>query len=851
MHNTLSTDKSVQNQGQPLTTTDEPHSNIYLGSTPNVFYYVDAPAGSGKTEWAINFSEKRNQLGENVLIVVPTIKLVDDYVDRSDGRIIGIHSSQAPYANDTSVASKVMTQFTAQATLGAKPMTLVITEAALLQINYFHSAKSWCLIMDEASDPLKIHDLNCKDSKKYIKEWFDFYASKTAEYDTNIYRVPLLTDECPKFTDHEDGVFKELYKLHRAIKSDKFEVLVDMARFNPKKAKQQSGMEASDTDVVEKTNPILTYSVFTRPDLYNAFGPRIFMSANFTDTFLFHLYRNNGVKWTQLKVNLTDKKIDSKRVVIKYWLEKEGWSKTVSESDFKETKRSHLDSYLDWFNTQEMGNDYIYVTNNKSTHTVKLRGERVDAVCHGLNEWRHATKFMTAASYLVGGGHAPIYKQYGCCIGDARGLRNTQMLYQQLMRTDLRNYNSSQPITIYVPTIKEACDLLLYLPEATIQDCQKTYEGEQTGVTGKLNAAWSLAGSAPTVSTHIASNVVAYGANIRSDVVNFNYDVDDFDAANFATPSSQTEDVFSHEGIVLNYTPLSYIYDHPPKLSTNQPKPKRGAPVRSGDLFLNHICELNADISLVGLSQDEIDLAKRLNLRVFATGQFIEGSSFKASECIGNNAYLAFDFDGTDLTDEQFKSIFWGAKRLIYTTPSHGIKSGGRRLRVVVACNRTMSLIEHAKVMKHYELTITSMSPFHGLDVGKLKPYSKFFAPHAESVDLTKKNRNRQKPLDIDALFKEIEIDELKVIAPTSSDVVYSYPKNHPSKMTYGTSIEGKCNQILATMCNGNRSNPTVQIGGLCRHMNNDFKRKMYQDCQQRGADKSALNSFKKFSGMH
>ena len=418
------------------------------------------------------------------------------------------------------------------------------------------------------------------------------------------------------------------------------------------------------------------------------------------------------------------------------------------------------------------------------------------------------------------------------------------MLYQQLMRTDLRNFDSNKPITVYVPTLTEALELLLYLPDATIQDCEKTYSGEQTGITGTLNPSWSSKVTSPAAPTHHASNVIAYGNNIYAGVLNVNYDED-------AAPESMTDDACSQDGIVLNLTPLSDIYDHPPKLSTNQPKAKRGAPVRSGDLFLNHICQLNDDISLAGLSQQDIDLAKRQKLRVFATGQFIEGASFKASECIGNNAYLAFDFDGTDLTDDDLKSIFWGARHLTYTTPSHGVKVGGRRLRTIVACNRTMSLAEHAKVMKHFEEKITGMTPFHGLDVGKLKPYSKFLAPHAESIDLTKKNRNRQKPLNLDELLRKIESAELKVKTPTRLDVVYSYPSNHLMRVSPIKTRSQKCDELLASMGNGNRSLPTAKIGGLCKHMGNSFKRKMYQECQTRGADTGALDSFRKYSGMH
>jgi hypothetical protein len=150
-----------------------------------------------------------------------------------------------------------------------------------------------------------------------------------------------------------------------------------------------------------------------------------------------------------------------------------------------------------------------------------------------------------------------------------------------------------------------------------------------------------------------------------------------------------------------------------------------------------------------------------------------------------SSEYLGFDFDGTDLSDKEIKSIFRGSKHLTYPTPSDGIKSGGRRLRVIVVCNRTMSRHEHAKVMKHLEKKITSMTPFHGLDAGKLKPYSKFLAPHAESSKKVKrKNLNRPDPLDIDELLREIDSDELKVKAPTRWDLSYSYPRDHIMSVT-------------------------------------------------------------------
>ena len=114
------------------------------------------------------------------------------------------------------------------------------------------------------------------------------------------------------------------------------------------------------------------------------------------------------------------------------------------------------------------------------------------AVCHGLNDWNHFTKFMTCASYLINGGDEPTYQYYGSSTTDGRGLRQTQMIYQQLMRTDIRNYESDKPVDLYLPTRQEALDLLLYLPDATLMDCHKIKPGEATGITGTLKPDWLI-----------------------------------------------------------------------------------------------------------------------------------------------------------------------------------------------------------------------------------------------------------------------------------------------------------------------------------------------------------------------
>jgi len=789
------------------------------------FLYIDAPAGSGKTKWAIDYSEKLNKDNKNVLIVVPTTELVEEYMRRSDKRIKGVH-----YKMDNvngSVQSSINSYFEEQFKSGI-PITLAITESALLNLDPTLYLNNWILIMDEASEPLKINEIKTPDSHELIEACFTLLKSnKKANSDYDL-RIAVRKDNSLNLSNKDDEIYGRLSSFNNYIKDKNFEVLVDASALKKSK-KDESGTKI-------KNNQTLRYSVYTKTNIYNRFYEAIFMSANFTHTFLYHMYKANGVVWKELKSELNTKSINSSRVTINYWLEKNGWSKTLRELYDTEKETTKLEEYIDWFLKQETEDDYIYVLNNNTKSVDNLKGKRVDAVCHGLNKWRDKTKFMTAASFLVSGSYSCFYNHYGCSTKDARELRNTQMLYQQLMRTDLRNYDSELPISIYVPTFGEACEILKYLPQAKVLNCIKESAGEETGITGVLNQSWKPYSLDSTTTTHLKDNIIPFASSVKGPIVNINYGHD-----------TQYENYNSTDFNVLVNKINANPYLDRFQMKRNK---RKGAPLRAGKEFIVDICTLNREISVKNITEDEIKEFKSNALGLFATGQFKNGSTFKANECVGNNALLAFDFDDTSLTDKQLKNIFRGMQNIIYTTPSNGVKGKERRLRVIVICNRTMSLEEHHKIIHYFAHKINDINSSSGLDTTKLTPYSKFFAPHAESIILNLKNRNRQKPLDIDNLISEINATLPKVNSPTCRDLNYSHPDYDNIISKADKSCIEKCKEIIDTMCKGHRSSPTVRIAGICKSLDVDTKRQLYDSCKEHGADENALKSFMKYSNL-
>ena len=775
------------------------------------FNYISSAAGSGKTEWAIRFSQQQNDRGFNVIIVVPTKALADSYAKRSNGDIRSIHTGNT---EEVSVTADIHEIFRKQALSAVPAISIAITESAFNLLKIRHGSENWCLIKDEAIEPLTIHTIRCSDSKPFIEQWYEFHPIDP-RFDA--LRRPFKIHSGLQLEDETDDILKPLYALQQYLDDPYLEVLVDIERLN-------------------WDNPELRYSVYVKPEIYQDFGACYFLAANFEHTFLYHMYQKSGVNWVEHKPKTAmPKYAPSSRVNIHYWHENGNWSKSRRQKCHQNSNKTVLDQYLSWFKTQEPLKDYVYVANN--AEKVDLDGVRMPAVCHGLNNWGHFTKFMSCASYLINRSDEQIYQYYGVSTSDARALRNTQMFYQQLMRTDVRNYQSTKPVDIYVPTYTEARELLMYLPEASIQDCKKQASGQKTGITGKLKATWSC-GDAALINQTPASNQVriAFGRNtFETKVINIDF------SSELELSKAISNPIIS-AGFGLNNKP----YYDPSNVALITQKKSAGAPITSGNQFLRLIIARSKDTSLHGLSKTAIKQKKLNDMPFFCTGQFPDGSGFKQNDCVGNNNLIAFDLDNSDITDKQIKRLFLGCEMLIYTTPSHDVSANLRRLRVVVVCNRTMSLSEHKKLMDLYSKRLMAVSITHGLDTTKLTPWSKFYLPHKESI---KNHIKREKHLlDIDAVLARLP-KEPKVMAPSIDDLKFSYPITY---VATGSNAEDRCRAEMSQMGKGKRSNPAVKVGGIAGKANFSpaVKQQLYEELVLRGVDKSALKKFREYAKM-
>jgi len=802
MNSLLFTEESILHPNEIPAIEVASRKDIYTATGSYGFNYIDAPAGSGKTKWAISWAKGLNKYGLNVLIVVPTIKLADEYVKRSLGVFKVIHSSkQKTEDDDVRVIQKLKEVFKVQAHFATESKTFVITEKAMQMLHFLEKQPKWCVIVDEASEPLKIASVLCPSSKQLIKQWFKF--EKCTRKKSGLYSIQR-TQDCPKIENPKDAITGSLVDLVKFMDNNKLEVLVDLEKLKGDRA-------------------ILEYSVFAKPDIYARFEQTYFMSANFCDTYLFHMYKDYGVNWVPKNLALSSADCSS-RVDIHYCFEEASWSKTQREKAVLDTEDTHLQIYLQWVSSMNPHGDYIYTANESSKIDGALNGTKIPAVSHGLNEWREFTKVVICGSYLVNNTHSRFYEHYGCSTSDARGLRNTQMIYQQIMRTNLRVPESNQRITVIVPTLTEARELLAYLPMATIHNCWKSTYGQLTNVTAKLKTSWAI-----KPSQTIVHEIENHNKIVMSDALFYK--------------NQKTCNIDLSDG------EIDWYYEEQVKSSHDSStcKRKRGTNKRVGSTILQTIAELNSDIDLSGVNtEDGLNWFKKNMLRMFLTGLYPDGVSFEKENCYGNSRIIAFDLDGTDLTDKQISNAFRGSELLIYTTVKNKLALDGlRRLRVVVLCNRNMTLNEHEIIMTHYKKVLMSLTDKHGIDTSKDDPWGKFVMPDRSAYIAHIKYE--KKPLEVEKILRKYVSKAInKVTAPTSSDLEFDNPMGFAPNITSTPKVDA----LISQMQPKNRSEIAVSVAGKLQNKPHAVKQEKLNEMIAKGIDSSAQKSARKYMGL-
>lgn len=821
------------------------------------YKYIDGDTGCGKTTWAI---EKRIPMfktsGLSVLLVVPSIDLANEIEKKSNSKIKAIHSKNR--TGEQTVLSEII-EIMKTAYDTKKPVSIVICEASYLNLTTFFDVArvktdNWVVIKDEPRDPLGITPFRVShDAKKIIDR---FLCSFEKSEDSRLLSIPItknpvkLTKEENDILDNANLKNKKTIEILRKLSNSPGMSLAEVMDQMDEDAQGvlQLTLDDLECDIFGKLvqfkmhcmNPhvevlvdkelfedhnILKYSVFQLPSAYNMFEQVYFMKANFVDSFIYHQWMERGVTWQPTTMQF--QKMPSHRIKIHYlYSDVQRWSASFRNSKPKGCSHTIIEEYLDWAKEMLKDKEFVYVLNNEYSEKYKLPGgTRMPAECHGLNAYSHHTNILLGGSYLANRSDEPFYAYYGSSTTDSSGLRQTQFYIQQIARTDIRNYNGTSDINVYVPTLTEALSLLVYYKDAELID-------ENNNRVGKLNPDFKYQ---PTNDITPNNDFAVLGKGVHGDVIR--YDV--------MNPSP--EDI------------LLYGVEFDDRVSGN---------IKNlGHPHIRFIKDIQAkDISSIGLDkkkdQEKYNSVKR-ELPWISAGIYNDDDALTKANCQGSK-FIGFDFDGSDITDKEIAKVMKQFEYLMYTTFSHDKNDKKRRFRIIAPYDRVVTIEEHIRIKRWFINRFNDICNPKGtkfkdrrdlnIDESKSDAWAKLFVPHKESIitHVTRKNGQRTHTIEVDEILAQ-EPRLPKIQPPEIKDIIWTSTltgKVVVDKNDTDAKRVERIMKVMDTMQPHDRSQKAVKIGGMLKKVDKQFHEYIFDELKNRGADKNAVAQARKYANM-
>jgi len=193
------------------------------------YYYVSAPAGSGKTYSAIRHAVDKARLGEKVIIAQPSKQCISEwhpktkeYAEESKSAPVPVFRFDGDVCGYGETLSSILEHMEDPAKGGE---VMFITHSALLMITDWPNPSNWHLIVDEIPAPDKFFDKVLTVNHGFLTdaiEWNDYSSDNLRVYgkDRELLRRYARNEE----RDDIDAMFQEIANciLHPGVTPEKW-----------------------------------------------------------------------------------------------------------------------------------------------------------------------------------------------------------------------------------------------------------------------------------------------------------------------------------------------------------------------------------------------------------------------------------------------------------------------------------------------------------------------------------------------------------------------------------------------------------------------------------------------------
>ena len=414
------------------------------------FFYIDWECGSGKTDGLLKHIVANPGL---YIVALNKIELFNEQMSRLKN-LAGSISIQvnAIHSNDgirkMAVAARINEQIQATNDANIKHCVLFITHEALWLVDWKRQdlqANKWSLFIDEAPAIWGFVKKNFEVSQTSILEYITTKAAGTGESEHKDYTRIQITDKGETLRRSKTDAMKP--------------VVIDI--LNGITGARYGYANRSFFGIAQDGKKSTDLSLFSiaDPEAFSEFKETTILAANFKETFAYQIWLLTGEKFLKHPKFVEPQKRDvplKDRIRIHYFSEK--------------------DASLNWFHNQanplaiasKWIDENITVKFYYSVNEYRKGGNKLDLITSGLAKriqpialGSDKLKDMTAAVWLVAlKAQPPEYYTILELLGIDRDqydrAREHEYLYQFALRSNLRDFQSSTVVDVYVVSERQA-----------------------------------------------------------------------------------------------------------------------------------------------------------------------------------------------------------------------------------------------------------------------------------------------------------------------------------------------------------------------------------------------------------
>jgi hypothetical protein len=412
----------------------------YVSNVDPIVHYVSSPCGRGKTYAACKFM-RDNKFRSNHLYVAPSRRLVaetektlktlgvDPMVITSDTHADHVKASIIEFMNHAEDAGEI----------------LLITWNAYVDLPYLNRRENWRFIIDEVPQLDRFYGPRLSRNLSFLTEHIDIEDSAVNDRVATV-RIKdraVLEERLEAVRDDVEELFREFF---RDLLSHNKDMFVDLDSWN--RLVEQG--EFSDD---ENANRLFFISML-RPE---AFSDAILLGANVADSLIYHwLTRFHGYRFVEQGAIASQLRAFPKgtgsRLKISYFIPRLHASKTLYKK--MATTGDNLLDEMDRMALENFDSEpFLYVHNikRKSVLDECATATKIPVVSQGLNRYEGFSNIYFSAALNREPRHFTMLESLGFDADHVHAATAHEVLYQCVMRTSLRDPQSTTPVRAIVP----------------------------------------------------------------------------------------------------------------------------------------------------------------------------------------------------------------------------------------------------------------------------------------------------------------------------------------------------------------------------------------------------------------